>query len=551
MSVWVHYHKVDFYDTIINRMAKKKSTKKQYSLKRAPIVTMLGHVDHGKTSILDSIRGTKVQSCEAGGITQSVRAHRIEHTAKDGEVYPITFVDTPGHEAFSEMRSRGASITDLVVLVVAADDSVQPQTKEAISYIQKAKIPVIVALNKTDIEGVDKAKVKRELSQEGIQVEDLGGEVMCIETSAKTGNGIDDLLEAILLVAELSELKKKRVKQGIGEAVVLESTRDSSLGAISLCLLKAGEVHIGDYVSWNGCCGKIRAIKNEDFCDEESATLSAPIWLAGFDEEVPVGVTLYFFKNLDAAKEATKVKPSEDKSETEKEETDSESGEEDELDTEILSQLLSAQEDDDKPVLNLILRSESQGTLEVVLQELEGLESDEVGVNILDASTGEINEDDIIKAKTAGGIVIGFKTKLSKKNAKIAKQEKVLVKNYEIIYELLEEVAEVVESLMKPVEEEMEVARAEVKKVFELSDGSFVAGCKVTKGSVVKGYRCFVERVEGKEKKRIGEGKITSLKHNKDEVREAPKGTECGIFIEPQIEIEKGDDIVCFKIEKV
>lgn len=527
--------------------AKKPKSKTVYELERAPVVTMLGHVDHGKTSILDTIRGTRVQSCEAGGITQKVRAHRVEY-AVDGEKYPITFIDTPGHEAFSNMRSRGASITDIAVLVVAADDSVQPQTKEAIAFAQKAKVPIIVALNKVDIEGVDKAKVKRELSQVGVQVEELGGDVMCIETSATKKIGIDDLLNAILLVAELQQLKKRKPSQGTGEAVVLESTLDKSLGAISLCLMQAGKITVGDYYLWKNRCGKVRALKNESFCDQDNAECSEPIWIAGFSDEVPVGTVLYFFENEKSARQELKEEKVKDKEIINAEE---EQGSiEEELDSEILEKLLGARKDEEIPELNLIVRTDSQGTLEVVKQELEELSSQEVKINVIDSATGEITEEDILKAHGVNGVVIGFNSRISKNVQKVAKQEKVLVRNYEIIYELLEEIAEVVESLMRPTQVEVVVAKALVKKVFELSNGSLVAGCKVTKGTVVKGYRCYVERPSLKKDSRVGEAKITSVRHGKEEIRDAPKDTECGILLEPQLAIEKDDEIVCFKIEK-
>lgn len=520
---------------------KKKLSKKEYNIKRPPVVTMLGHVDHGKTSILDAIRGTKVQACEAGGITQSVRAHHIEYKTKAGEKQKITFIDTPGHEAFSQMRSRGANVTDIAVLVVAVDDSVQPQTKEAIEFAKKAKVPIIVALNKIDIKGVDKAKVKRELANEDVQVEELGGDVLCIETSAKKGTGLDDLMEAILLVAEMNEIKVRKPKKGKAEIIVLESTTDKSQGPIIFCLVKAGEIQSDDFTVLEDEITKIRSLKTEDFCNTKKATDSMPIWISGFSKEVQIGETLYCYSSQDDIKASKKVEEKEEKEEKKDEK---------EFDEEALSQLLKAASDDEKKELGIILKSETQGTLEVALNEIAKLSSDEVEINIIDSNTGEITEDDIIKAKTAKGIVIGFKSKVSKKNEKIARIEKVLVRNYEIIYEMLEEIAEVVASMKEPEEVEVEVARAKIKKVFELSDGSKVAGCKVLSGTIVKGYQCYVERPSLKKDKEIGRAKITSLKYQKDEVREASKGTECGIFLEPQIDIEKDDEVVCFKIEK-
>lgn len=525
---------------------KAKKTKKEYTLERPPVVTMLGHVDHGKTSILDAIRGTKVQACEAGGITQNVRAHKVEFKTKKGETHKLTFIDTPGHEAFSQMRSRGSKVTDIAVLVVAVDDGVQPQTKEAISFAKEAGVPIIVALNKIDIKGADKAKVRRELSDNGVQVEELGGDVICIETSAKEKKGLDEILEAVLLVAEMNELKKIKPKKCKAAGVVLESTLDKSQGPISFTLIKAGEMKVGDFVTWNGNSEKIRAIMDENFCSITSACDSDPVWLLGFSELIPVGVTLNFYSNLDEVKKGQRAKKKEDVEVPEKIEKEDEEKD----DAEILAELLASQDDRDKPRLDLIVKSECQGTLEVVENELKKLPTGEVKINIVDSGTGEITEDDLIKAKTTGGIVVGFKSKIGKKTEKIARIEKVLVRNYEIIYELLEEVMGVVESFIEPEEKEVEVARALVKKVFGLSDGSKVAGCKVMKGIIVKGYRCFVERPTNKKDKRIGDGKIISLKCGKEDVKDAPKGSECGILIEPSIGVEKDDEIVCFKVEK-
>lgn len=527
--------------------SKKTKTKRQYDIKRPPVVTMLGHVDHGKTSILDSIRGTKVQTCEAGGITQSVRAHKISYTTKAKDKYDITFIDTPGHEAFSQMRSRGAQVTDIAVLVVAVDDGVQPQTKEAIKYAKAAKVPIVVALNKVDIKGAEKAKVKRQLAENDVQVEDLGGDVICVETSAKEKKGLDELQEAILLAAEMAQLKKAKPKKGIAEAIVLESTLDKCMGPISLILVKCGEFGVGNVVSWNGNSEKVRAIKDESFCDVGIAKDSDPVWLVGCGELIPVGMGLNFCKSMnDMKKQAKEVK----KAEVASPSKDKVEDQEEELNEEILADLLASKKDEDKPGLDLVMKSESEGTLEVVECELGKLSTGDVKINIIESGTGDISEDDILKAKSAGGIVVGFKSGISKKTEKIAKQEKVLVRNYEIIYELLEEILEVVEGLRKPEEKEVEVARAKIKKVFELSDGSNVAGCKVVKGTILKGYRCYVERPSLKKDNRLGVGKIVSLRHGKDEVREAGKDTECGIMIEPQVDIAKDDEVVCFKIEK-
>lgn len=526
-------------------MAKtKKTPKTEYALKRPPVVTMLGHVDHGKTSLLDAIRDTRVQSGEAGGITQSVRAHLVHYKTKAGEDHKITFIDTPGHEAFSNMRERGAQVTDIVVLVVSAKDGVKPQTKEAIKFAKDSKVPIIVALNKIDIKGAEKAKIKRDLSTAGVQIEELGGDSILVETSATKKTGIEDLLEAILLVAQMSDLKVKRLKDEKAQAVVLESTTDKSMGPMSLCITKAGTVNIGDFMAWDENCGNVRAILDDNFVSKKETSISEPSWIIGFLSELPVGTKVSFYDS----KKEFEVKTMEEESKVE-ESLDEDEGEK--LDPEILTQLLQAKKEEDKTSLNIILKSESQGTLEVVRAELERLSNEETKVNILESGTGEITRDDIITASTSAGIVLGFKSKLSKSNEKIAKQEKVLVRNYEIIYDLITEIDEVITSMTKPVMKETIVAKAEVKKVFELTNGLKVAGLKVTEGTILKGYQCHVNRKAGKKEETIGSGKITSLRYLKEEVKEASKGSECGIMIDPPIDIEKGDTVICFKIEKV
>jgi len=521
---------------------KEKQSKIEYQIIKPPIVTMLGHVNHGKTSLLDAIRDTRIQTTEAGGITQSVRAHLFSYKTKKGEVYNITFIDTPGHEAFSKMRSRGASVTDIAILVVACDDGVQPQTIEAIEYAKNADVPIIVALNKIDIKGVDKNKVLRELSNHGVLVEKLGGDVMCIETSAKKKKGIEELIQAILLTAEINKIRIEKCEKGIAKAIVLESTTDKSLGPISLCLIKSGKITVGNFAFYNNQYTKLRGIKDEYFKPLESAEISEPVWLIGFKEETPVGEILYFSKNIN---EINIIK-----TKAKKELAIDKKTPEIELDSKLLKELLKAQQSKDQTELNVILKSESAGTLEVAVKELEKLSNKEINIKIIEKFTGDITKDDIIKAQTNNGIVLGFRSHISNDIAKIARIEKVLVNNYEIIYELLEEVAEVIEGMKKPKEIQIEVARAKVKKVFILTDNSKVMGCKVLKGTIVKGYQCFIERPSLKKDKVIGEAKIISLKYLKEEIHEAPKGSECGILFEPELDIQKDDEIVCFKIEK-
>lgn len=509
-------------------MSPKKSSakiEKKYDLKRTPVVAVLGHVDHGKTSLLDVIRGTNVQAGEAGGITQNVRAHHV-----DWKGHKVTFIDTPGHEAFTAMRARGASVTDIVLLVIAADDGIQPQTRESIKYAKEGKIPMVVAINKTDLPGVDPMKIERELLKENIQTEDLGGDVLTVKTSAKEKKGIDEVMDAIFLTAEIAELKPIEPKDGEAEGIVLESALKKSLGPISLVLVKSGQVKNRDYVAWEGSSSRIRGMKNEFFKDIEEGNQSDPIWILGLDSVLDTGVKLKFYE-MPVTK--TELKNIENEEVVEEEEIS-------------LASLLGNTNDDVKK-LNVILKADVKGTLEVVQDELNKLSDDEVKVSVIEGSTGEITEKDITKAKDSRGIVIGFRVGMDDETKKIAKREKVIVMTYEIIYELIQDVESALSGMLEPTEEEVEISRARVKKVFKLTDGSIVGGCIVEKGLVLKGYKVYVLRGD----KRIGDSKIKSLRHGKEEIKEATIKTECGILLDPQIELEAKDIIVCFKVEKV
>jgi len=544
------------------KVAKKtKKVKKAVSFARTPVIAVMGHVDHGKTSILDAIRGTKVQAGEAGGITQNTRAHVI----KDKNSNEFTFIDTPGHEAFSGMRSRGASVTDIVMLVVAADDGVKPQTIESIKFAKKAKVPIVIVINKMDLPGADAKKVRQELSQHKVLVEKFGGDVLAVEVSATKKTGLDELFETLALQVEMMEIKKTKVKDGIAQGVVLESNLDNNLGPVALVLLKAGEVRSNNYIASAKKVDKIRGVLDESQKKIEKADEGDPIWLIGLDEVLDTGENVIFFENGKQAKQLLKdreeksekqAKLEEDEAEKaekeakegEKDEKDEEGEEEEDDDSQLLAMLLTQdQEEEDVKKLNVILRTDAKGTLEAITEKLEELSDEEVEVNILESSTGDITLKDVDLAKSARAIILGFQVGIPEKTEKAAKREKVLFRTYEIIYELFDEVEAAMDMLVEPVEEEVEISRAKVKQVFVLTNKKTVAGCEVIKGNVLKGYNVKVERGD----EEIGKGKITSLKKAKEEVKEVKKGQECGILIEPQIDLEKGDEIVCYKIEKL
>lgn len=519
-------------------MAKK--AEKKFVLARTPIVAVMGHVDHGKTSLLDAIRGTKVTEGEVGGITQNTRAHQITYQGNK-----ITFVDTPGHEAFSNMRSRGAKVTDMVLLVVAADDGVQPQTKESIDFAKAEKVPVLVAINKIDLPNKDIEKVKRELTQAGLNLEEYGGDTMVVEVSALKKTGLDDLLDHVLLLAEVSELKKSDTKDFKATAFVLESTRDERLGPASLLIVKAGTIKKGDYVVSEDSVAKVRSILDEFQKPIENAEQGDPAWIIGMNEVVKSGSILGFTTEEKTAKTLLKKETTQEIISEEKAETEEPKEEQD--DSSLLAELIGDKTaEEDIRYLNLVLKTATQGTLEAVLEQMKDLDDENVKIRVLESATGAITEKDVLRAKNAGGIVIGFQVELGKHVLEIAQKERVLVKNYEIIYELLDEVADFMDSLVEPSFVEVEIARAKVKKTFTLSNGQVVAGSEVTKGTFTKGFRVYVER----EGERQGEGKISSLRKLKSEVKEVKKGEECGILIEPQVDVQEGDEIVCFKTEK-
>jgi len=520
----------------------KKSTKQKQIIPlelRTPVVAVMGHVDHGKTSLLDAIRNTSVQAGEVGGITQNTRAHKVTMTS--GQPRTITFIDTPGHEAFSEMRARGARVADIAMLVVAADDGVQPQTKESIKFIKKSGLPLVIACNKMDMPGANSNKVKQELSQNDILVEEYGGDAVFVEVSAVEKTGISDLLEAIQLLAEIHELKAVVPAQGVAEGFVLESNLDTDLGPVALTVLKSGKISRGQYILADDQIHKIRATLDESQKQTDGAAAGDPVWLIGLESVLNVGQNLLFFAT---EKEALSLQK-EIESETQEElEPITEALDDTAMFAELLSQRQSQQNTLTK--LKVILRADTKGTLEAIVAKLNDLSFADAKIEVFSAMPGNISESDVEMARDVKAIVLGFQVKIAPQAEILAKNEKVLVRNYQIIYDLINEAEAVVQSMLQPEEEIVEVAKSKVKQVFQLSNGKYVAGCEVTMGNVIKGYRAYVER-KGEE---IGEGKIVSLKYLKEDVKEAKKGTECGIMLDNQIEIMTGDIIVCFKVER-
>jgi translation initiation factor IF-2 len=505
---------------------------------RQPVVAVMGHVDHGKTTFLDAIRGSRVAEKEAGGITQNTRAHEV--TLPSGN--KITFIDTPGHEAFSTMRERGVLVTDFVLLIIAADDGIQPQTKESIKFAQDNKVPIIVAINKVDLEGVNTQKIKSQLSNFGVQIEEYGGDVLCYEISAKNKIGLDKLLEGIELLAEIHELKGSLIEEGLlAKAFVLESVFEKHLGNIGVCIVKAGKLNNKAYgVSESGIF-KIRALYDENLKTVNDVLESQPVWISGLKKPLNTGEIVYFVETESEAKSFLHEKLKKDESREQHKPLDTES---------LFAEMLLKKEEEKQGIsqkkLNIILKAKTQGTIEAILTQLDKLETEEAKIEILYHNTGIINEEDIFRAKAAKAIIVSFQMKPTNQILQIAKTEKVLIRNYEIIYEMIDELSDALDALADNFEEEIEIARAKIKKIFVLSDGTIVAGSEVISGTFVKGYKVWVERGDLE----VGRGKITSIKQGKNETKEVKKGLECGIIIEPQIELEEGDEIVAFRVEK-
>ena len=498
---------------------------------KPPIVGLMGHVDHGKTSLLDAIRSSNLTEKEFGGITQHISAYQATHQGKK-----ITFIDTPGHKAFSEMRGRGAKTTDIIVLVVAADDGVQAQTKEVIELWKKSGDKLIVAINKSDKEDADPRKVKQELANNGVLVEGFGGDVPVVEVSALKKTNIDTLLDMILLVAEMEGLDQvPEVKNAdyIGEGVVLESRMDQSLGPVGLVIVRAGEFKRGSFVAGAGMVGKVRALIDEGRNTIAVADVSQPVMVVGMPKVMALGELVRVYADEKRARAVSEAGASINIAKEEKVE---------ELKEDIVSQLFSGETEEERHYLNVIIKCDTAGTLEAVRSSLLKVKVEGVTLSIIRDSTGTVSEEDVGYAKTTRAIVLGFNVKIDPAAERFAKQERVVVRSYNVIYELIEEVEGAMQGLVEPDVEEVEIGTARVKKTFELSDKTIVAGCIVTGGKVKRNAKAHVLR----DKEPVHEGVVKTLRHGKEDEKEVSKDVECGIILDPQYsEIRQGDIIRC------
>ena len=498
--------------------------------KRAPVVTIMGHVDHGKTSILDYIRETKVAAGESGGITQRVGAYQVLHNDNK-----ITFLDTPGHEAFTAMRARGAQSTDIVILVVAADDSVMPQTIEAINHAQAAEVPIIVAINKIDKQGANADIVKRELSEKNVLVEEWGGKIQSVNTSAITGEGIDDLMEAILLESEVLDLKANVEIECKG--VVIDSRLDKGLGPVATVLIQKGTLKIGTPFICNNFPGKVRAIMNEKNERIKEAKPSDAVQILGFDQ-VPQSGDIF----AEVSNESDLKKIANERQRI-KREIDLQMVQKTSLDT------ISAQiKEGDINNLNIIIKADSDGSIEALIQSIEKINNEEVGVDIVHKGVGNVSESDVLLAQASNAVVIGFGVQIPSNSKLLANQNNVEIRAYNIIYQVVEDIKLAVEGLLKPDLVEEIIGVAIVKESFKIPKIGFIAGSQVESGKITRDSHVRLIR---EEEELISKGSITSLKRFKDDVNTVESGLECGIAIEGVKKFFEGDRIVAFKINEI
>lgn len=496
---------------------------------RPPVVTVMGHVDHGKTSLLDAIRNSHVTEQEAGGITQHIGAYMVEVNGKY-----ITFIDTPGHEAFTSMRARGAKVTDIAVLVVAADDGVMPQTIEAINHAKEANVPIIVAINKMDLPTANPERVKRELAEQGLLVEDWGGDTIAVPVSALKKQGIDELLEMILLVAEMQELKANPNR--FAKGTIIEAKLDKGRGPVATVLVQKGTLHVGDAVVAGTAYGRVRAMMDYKGRRLESAGPSVPVEVLGFSEVPEAGDILYAVQDDKLARQVAE----------ERKEKMKEASTRSALKA-SLDDLFNQIEQGELKELKIIVKADVQGTAEAVKQALERLSTDEVRIRIIHSGVGAITESDVMLASASNAIIIGFNVRPTNSVAELAEREKIDIRLYRVIYDAIDDVKAAIKGMLEPTYREVVLGHAEVRTTFRISGVGTVAGCYVTDGKISRSARVRIVR-DGIV---VHEGQIASLKRFKDDVREVAAGYECGVGISNFNDIKEGDVIEAFIEEEV
>ena len=512
-----------------DEIANHQKTKNSKILPRPPIVTVMGHVDHGKTSLLDALRNTNVTSKESGGITQHIGAYQIQHKNN-----PITFLDTPGHAAFSNIRSRGANLTDLVVLVVAANDSVKPQTIEAISHAKAAKVPIVLAINKMDLPDVDPSIVRNDLLTHEVVVESYSGDVLETEISAIKKTNLEKLLDNILLQVEILDLNVEHDK--LAEAIVVESKIETGKGPVATVIVKNGTFKEGDHFTCGSAFGRVRALLGENGSRIKSANPGMPIEVLGFDSVPQAGDTVYVMPNEDIAKDITeKVKEQKKLENTESVKKSS------------LEEMMANVSKGDMKKLPIIVKADVQGSLEAIVSSLEKVGNEEVKINVVHNSIGAINESDVSLASSAQGLVIGFNIRAIPQARTIAKRDKVDIRYYSIIYELIDDMKKMLSGLLTPDTKEEIIGHAEVRDTFKSSKFGTIAGCFVTDGIVQNTAKIRLVR----EGKIIHEGEVGTLKRFKDDVKEVRENYECGISFKDYSDILEKDEIEFYITKEV
>jgi translation initiation factor IF-2 len=495
---------------------------------RPPVVTVLGHVDHGKTTLLDRIREAKVVEGEAGGITQHIGAYQA--TLPDGRA--ITFIDTPGHEAFTQMRARGAQVTDVAIIVVAADDGVMPQTREAIDHVRAAGVPLVVAINKIDAGNANPERVKQQLMEVGLVPEEFGGEQVMVPVSALAGQGVAELLESVQLVADLQELTASTTRAAVG--IVLEAATDPHRGVVATILVQTGTLRVGDAVLAGLAHGRVKAMTDEAGTRVKEAGPSTPVVVLGLSEVPPAGERVVVAESdRDARRLADERRRA------------AEAGGEPagvvSLDT-LFGEIHSGNIRD----FNVVLKTDVQGSLEPLVQSIEELGVDEVNVKVIHAAAGSINESDVNLAVASQGVILGFNTRPEPGARRLADQERVEIRLYNVIYSMLDDVRLAVSGLLEPIYEERQDSRIEVRAVFRRGRRNAIAGCYVRDGTARRNAKARVMRAD----KLVHEGELDSLKRVDEDAREVAAGLECGIMIRGFTDFEEGDEIVTYHMEQ-
>ena len=514
--------------TIEERLFEEVEDTEENLQPRSPVVVVMGHVDHGKTSLLDRIRNASVASGEAGGITQHIGAYKVNAGGKD-----ITFLDTPGHEAFTSMRARGASITDIAIIVVAADDGIMPQTVEAINHAKAAEVSIIVAINKMDKPTANPDRVKQELTEHGLVVEEWGGDVICVPVSAKTGEGIDDLLEMVNLSAEVLELKANpdRLAQG----TVIEAKLDKGRGPVATMLVQKGTLKQGDIIIAGTSVGRVRVMRNDRGRTVKEAGPSTPVEIMGLGEVPSAGDSFAVVENEKLARELVEKRKFDAKEEQFK------------LYQKVtLDNLFSQIEEGEMKTLPLIVKADVQGSVEAVRQSLEKLSNEEVRVRVIHGAVGAISESDVMLASASNAIIIGFNVRPHPAAAENAKRDGVDVRLYRIIYDAIEEVQTAIKGMLAPKFREVDLARVEVRQVYKITNVGIVAGCYVLSGKVER--KCNIRIV--RDGIIVGDDKIDGLRRFKDDVKEVAEGYECGISLEKFTDIKEGDIFEAYMVEE-